>query len=73
MFACCALHNWILEDGPDEYVYDDATWYSALPRSRRHRHDVYQESQAWARKRDELAQKMWEDKLAELAAQDQDD
>lgn len=25
VMACCALHNWILQDGPDEYVYDDAT------------------------------------------------
>jgi hypothetical protein len=31
IIACCALHNWILEDRPDEYVYDDVAWYSALP------------------------------------------
>jgi len=26
VMACCALHNWILQDGPDDYVYDDAAW-----------------------------------------------
>nr|CCI55357.1 PH01B035L11.2 [Phyllostachys edulis] len=31
--ACCALNNWILENGPDELVFDEATWYSHLPRS----------------------------------------
>ena len=61
--ACCALHNWILEDGPDEYVYDDVAWYTALPRSTRSRSDMHQENVAWANKREEMANKMWEDKV----------
>lgn len=69
VIACCALHNWILEDGPDEYVYDDVAWYSALPRSRRVHRDLQQESRAWARKRDEVAQKMWEDKVGQPVAE----
>jgi hypothetical protein len=63
VMACCALHNWILEDGPDEYVYDDQAWYAALPRSIRSRSDQYQENLAWANKREELARTMWEDKV----------
>ena len=63
VMACCALHNWILMDGPDEFVYDDATWYRALPRSIRNRSDIQQENAAWVRKRDEIAQRMWEDKV----------
>ena len=39
--ACCALHNWILQDGPDEYVYDDAAWYTTLLRSVRNHSDIH--------------------------------
>ncbi|KAK1614910.1 hypothetical protein QYE76_020427 [Lolium multiflorum] len=63
VMACCALHNWTLEDGPDEYVYDDLAWYAALPRSIRNRSDQYQENVAWANKREEMAKTMWEDKV----------
>ena len=60
--ACCALYNWILQDGPGEYVYDDATWYTTLPRSVRNRSDIHRENVAWANKRDGMAQRIWEDK-----------
>lgn len=63
--ACCALHNWIIEDGPDVYVYDDVAWYAALPRSVRNRTDMHQENLAWAKKRDDTAKKMWEDKVGQ--------
>ncbi|WVZ51371.1 hypothetical protein U9M48_002523 [Paspalum notatum var. saurae] len=63
VMACCAVHNWILEDGPDEYVYDDVAWYEALPRSNHTRSNMRKENVAWSNKRDELANKMWEDKL----------
>lgn len=63
VMACCALHNWILQDGPDEYVYDDAARYTTLPRSVRNRSDVHQENVAWVNKRDGMAQRMWEDKV----------
>jgi hypothetical protein len=55
VMACCALHNWILEDGPDEYVYDDTAWYTTLLQSVRNRHDIHQENMAWANKRDAMA------------------
>ena len=51
-------------DGPDEFVYDDAAPYRVLPRSIRNRSDIQQENVAWARKRDDIAQRMWEDKVA---------
>ncbi|WVZ57280.1 hypothetical protein U9M48_007685 [Paspalum notatum var. saurae] len=25
VIACCALHNWILDDGPDKFIYDEPT------------------------------------------------
>ncbi|BAF19115.1 Os06g0226000, partial [Oryza sativa Japonica Group] len=65
VMACCALHNWIIEDGPDVYVYDDAAWYAALPRSVRNRTDMHQENLSWAKKRDDTAKKMWEDKVGQ--------
>ena len=70
--ACCALHNWILQDGPDDYVYDDAAWYTTLPRSIRNRTDMRQENVAWARKRDDMAQRMWEDKVGATLEQVQE-
>ena len=63
------IQNWILQDGPDEYVYDDATWYTTLPRSVRNHSDIHRENVAWANKRDGMAQRMWEDKVG--AAVDQ--
>ncbi|KAL6647543.1 hypothetical protein ACP70R_014980 [Stipagrostis hirtigluma subsp. patula] len=67
--ACCALHNWILEDGDDEYVYDDASWYTALPRSNRTYRDIRTESRAWVMKRDQIARIMWRDKVGEPNSQ----
>jgi hypothetical protein len=60
--ACCALHNWILENGTDEYVVDEATWYANLPRSSGHIRDREADIREWAAKRDLIAQQMWEDK-----------
>ncbi|KAL6899879.1 hypothetical protein ACP4OV_006537 [Aristida adscensionis] len=67
VLACCALHNWILEDGDDEYVYDDESWYRALPRSRRKYRDIRAESRAWILKRDQIARSMWRDKVGECS------
>jgi hypothetical protein len=63
VLACCALHNFILEDGPDIYVYDDATWLENLPRSTRTHVDVQLDNQVWGSVHDELAQQMWNDKV----------
>jgi hypothetical protein len=60
--ACCALHNWILENGPDEYVVDEETWYANLPRSSGRVRDREADIREWAAKRDSLAQQMWKDK-----------
>jgi hypothetical protein len=65
VIACAALHNWILEDGPDEYVYDDVAWYVALPRSTRNHSDMRRENPEWSNKRDEIANKMWEDRVGQ--------
>jgi hypothetical protein len=65
VLACCVLHNWILEDGDDEYVYDDESWYKALPRSNRKYCDIRAESRAWVLKRDQIAHSMWRDKVGE--------
>ena len=72
VMACCALHSWILQDGPDEYVYDDDAWYRTLPRSIRNRTDMHEENVAWARKRDDMAQRMWEDKVGATLEQVQE-
>ena len=66
--VCCVLHYWILEDGPDEYVFDDASWYAALLWSARNRNDLHQENVAWAHKRDDIAQNMWKDKIGPAIA-----
>jgi hypothetical protein len=52
-----------LEDVPDIYVYDDATWLENLPRSTRTHVDVQLDNQVWGSVRDELAQQMWNDKV----------
>ncbi|KAM0891937.1 hypothetical protein ACQ4PT_026099 [Festuca glaucescens] len=62
LVACCALHNWMLENGPDEYVVDEATWYANLPRSNGRVRDREADIREWAAKRDLLAQQMWKDK-----------
>ena len=63
--ACCALHNWILENRPDEYVWDESSWYSNLPRSSGRVRDRDADIQEWAAKRDLLAQQMWDDRERE--------
>lgn len=62
VIACCALHNWILENGQDEYVSDEATWYSHLPRSRNRVSDREDDVLDWAIKRDNIANQMWNDR-----------
>jgi hypothetical protein len=62
LVSYCALHNWILENGPDEYVVDEATWYANLPRSSGSVRDREADIREWAAKRDSLAQQMWKDK-----------
>ncbi|WVZ78615.1 hypothetical protein U9M48_026298, partial [Paspalum notatum var. saurae] len=61
--ACCAVHNWILDNGPDELVLDEATWYSQLPRSANRVSDYDGDVREWALKRDLIAQQMWNDRV----------
>ena len=56
------MHNWILENGPDDYVVDEATWYANLPRSSGWVRDEEADIREWAAKRDLLAQQMWADR-----------
>jgi hypothetical protein len=63
VIACCALHNWILDDGADEFIYDEPTWYGHLPRSRNRVTDREADVREWATKRDSIAQQMWNDRL----------
>jgi hypothetical protein len=30
VLACCALHNFIIEDGTNIYVYEDEAWFGSL-------------------------------------------
>jgi hypothetical protein len=61
VLACCTLHNFIIDDGPDIYVYDDETWLQSLPRSNHSHVDMHRDNQQWATMRDQLAQRMWDD------------
>ncbi|WVZ69856.1 LOW QUALITY PROTEIN: hypothetical protein U9M48_018579 [Paspalum notatum var. saurae] len=61
--ACYAVHNWILDNGPDELVLDEATWYSQLPRSANRVSDYDGDVREWALKRDLIAQQMWNDRV----------
>jgi hypothetical protein len=45
VLACCALHNFIFKEGPDIYVYYDATLLENLPRSTRNHVDVQIDNQ----------------------------
>lgn len=62
VIACCALHNWILENGSDEFVNDEKTWYARLPRSSNRVSDQGDDVREWAAKRDNIAQQMWNDR-----------
>lgn len=61
VIACCVLHNWILDNGPDNIIYDEARWYSKLPRSARVATDYGEEHQQWIEFRENLANIMWEE------------
>ena len=61
VLACCTLHNFIIDEGPDVYVYDDTTWFNTLPRSNRSHVDMNRDNQQWANMHDQLAQQMWDD------------
>ncbi|XP_015612211.1 protein ALP1-like isoform X2 [Oryza sativa Japonica Group] len=61
VIACCVLHNWILDNGPDNIIYDEARWYSKLPRSARVATDYGEEHQQWVEFRENLANIMWEE------------
>jgi hypothetical protein len=62
VIACCALHNWILDDGHDEFVSDEDTWYARLPRSSNRVTDKGADVREWAAKRDDIANQMWNDR-----------
>ena len=59
VIACCVLHNWILDNGPDDIIYDEELWYNTLPKSTRVAIDQGVENRQWVAKRDELANLMW--------------
>lgn len=59
VIAYCVLHNWILDNGSDNIVYDEACWYSSLPRSARIATDQAGENMRWVAKRYYLADLMW--------------
>jgi hypothetical protein len=61
VLACCALHNFIIEDGTDIYVYEDEAWFGSIPRSSRTHADMNKDNKLWATMRDQLAQQMWDD------------
>ena len=61
VLACCALHNFIIEDGIGIYVYEDEAWFGSLPRSSRTHANMNINNQLWATMRDQLAQQMWGD------------
>lgn len=62
VIACCVIHNWILDNGPDEFVDDEPTWYNHLPRSSNRVSDRESDVREWAAKRDLIAQQMWNDR-----------
>ncbi|WVZ94548.1 hypothetical protein U9M48_040428 [Paspalum notatum var. saurae] len=68
--ACCALQNWILDNGPDKFVVDEATWYTQLPRSTNRVSDYEVDIRDWAVKRDVIAQQMWNDRVHMLICVD---
>ena len=59
VIACYAVHNWILDNGPNEIIYDEELWYNTLPRSARIATDQGIENRQWVAKRDDLANLMW--------------
>ena len=58
VIACCVLHNWILDNGPDAIIYDEEIWYNTLPRSARVARDQDAENREWVARvaRDQDAQ-----------------
>jgi hypothetical protein len=61
VLAYCTLHNFIIDEGPDIYVYDDETWLATLPRSNRSHVNMNRDNQLWANMRDQLTQQMWDE------------
>jgi hypothetical protein len=55
------LYNFIIDEGPDIYVYDDATWLATLPRSNHSHVDMNRDNQLWVNMHDQLAQQMWDE------------
>ncbi|CAO2201993.1 unnamed protein product, partial [Urochloa humidicola] len=47
VIACCVLHNWILDNGPDNIIYDEDRWFRNLPRSARTVIDQATENREW--------------------------
>lgn len=50
VIACCVLQNWILDNGPDNIIYDEDRWYNSLPRSSRVATDNARDNRQWTAK-----------------------
>jgi hypothetical protein len=58
VLACCILHNWIIGCGLDECFPSEETWEPNNNPPDDHSVDVI-DNAAWASKRDDIAQEMW--------------
>jgi hypothetical protein len=61
VIACCVLHNWILDNGPDNIIYDEDRWFRRLPRSARVATDQDEEHKQWVAFRNNLSNTMWDE------------
>ena len=59
VLACCILHNWILRFVHDEVVPLESEW-EANPTNQAGPQDNVIDNNAWATKRDEWVQQMWQ-------------
>ncbi len=61
VIACCVLHNWILDSGPDNIIYDEDRWFRRLPRLARVATDQDEEHKQWVAFRNNLSNTMWDE------------
>lgn len=57
--ACCILHNWIIGHGQDECIPPESTWVPNNINPPQPGNVPTTDNSAWASKRDEWAQQMW--------------
>jgi hypothetical protein len=59
--ACCIIHNWVINDGIDEFIIPEAEWIPNIT----HASTSYGQAQELAHMsnfRQELADQMWQDR-----------